>query len=190
MAALVFASLANLWVILSTKNQIVSAEKLKEGAIAETALILGTSYNTIEGNDNPFFTSRISTSVELYKDNLVKDFILSGSATEYYNEPKAMARSLLSAGVPGDILTYDTLGVRTLSSIIRCKEVYHSDKVIIITQKFHAYRALFISNYHNLDAVAVTTEDVDAKGKPGLLLREFFARPLAVIDLYLLNSRP
>ena len=185
---LLFAAVANLWVVLATSGQIITADELKNKG--QTALILGTSYQTVEGASNPFFTSRISTGIKLYKEDLVTDFILSGSATLYYNEPKAMGRSLLEADIPEDIFTFDTLGVRTLSSIIRCKEVYKKEQVIIITQKFHAYRALFISNYYDLEAVAIPTDDVDSNGKAGIILREFLARPLAVIDLYILNRRP
>jgi len=181
-------ALTNLWVVLSTLNQIRNVAQLDRQQ--QPALILGTSYLTREGASNPFFTSRISTAIGLYQEDLVSEFILSGSATDYYNEPKAMASSLMASGIPNHMLISDTLGVRTLSSIIRCREVYQKDKVIIITQRFHAYRALFISNYYNLEAVAVPTTDVNANGKPGLVLREVFARTLAVIDLYFLHRRP
>lgn len=187
-AVLFFAAVTNLWVVLTTADQIILAKDLNDKE--QTALILGTSYQTVEGTSNPFFTSRMSTGIALYEENLVGDFILSGSATMYYNEPKAMARSLQDANIPESVLTFDTLGVRTLASIVRCKEVYKKEKVIIITQKFHAYRALFISNYYELEAVAIPTDDVNSNGKAGIILREFFARPLAVIDLYILNSRP
>lgn len=187
-SALIFAIAANAWVVMSTRNQIISQTELDN--LRDTALILGTGYNTVQGASNPFFSSRILTGTELYKGNSVQSFILSGSATDYYNEPKAMARGLQSEGVPEDILIYDSLGVRTLSSIVRCKEVYNKDRIIIVTQKFHSYRALFISNYYHIDAVAVPTEEVESNGRFGVLLREFFARPLAVIDLYILDRRP
>lgn len=185
---LIFAIVTNAWVILSTQGQVHKLNEISNDR--DTALILGTSYNTTEGESNPFFSSRIETGINLYETNSVKSFILSGSATEYYNEPKAMARGLHKAGIPEEILTYDTLGRRTLSSIIRCKEVFNRDRVIIVTQKFHTYRALFISNYYHLDAVAVPTEDINSNGRMGIVLREFFARPLAVIDLYILGRRP
>lgn len=187
-AIIIFAIVANLWIILSTADQVKQVKEITEKG--GTALILGTSYNTTQGKSNPFFTSRIATAVTLFNDKLVQDFILSGSATAYYNEPKAMAKSLLESKVPANILTYDTLGVRTLSSIVRCKEVYHKERIVIVTQKFHAYRALFISNYYNLEAIAIPTDDINVDGKSGLIMREFFARPLAVIDLYILNRRP
>lgn len=183
-----FAVFTNLWVVISTADQVVkTADLAPEG---RTALILGTSYNTTEGTSNPFFTARIATAVELYKNNIVNDFILSGSATQYYNEPKAMAKSLEQAAVPTNILHFDTLGVRTLASIVRCKEVYDKQKIIIVTQKFHTYRALFISNYYGLEAIAVPTVGIKSKGKLGILLREILARPLAVLDLYILNRQP
>ena len=184
----VFAVGSNLWIILSTQNQIHTIDEIT--GLTKTGLILGTSYNSKEGETNPFFSSRIQTGVELYEHNIVSEFILSGSSTEYYNEPRYMAKDMILKGIPNEVLINDTLGVRTLASIIRCKEVYKKDKIVIVTQKFHAYRALFISNFYGIDAIAVATQDVESPGKVGVVLREVFARPLAVIDLYFLNSKP
>ena len=150
--------ITNIWVVLSTVDQIYKADELNGDR--DTALILGTSYTTVEGNKNPFFYSRMNTAVSLYHENQVSSFILSGSATNYYNEPRAMASSLTESGIPKTSLRQDSLGVRTLASIIRCKEVYNQHNIIIITQRFHAYRALFISNFYGIDAVVVATEDV------------------------------
>ncbi len=63
-----------------------------------------------------------------------------------------MRSSLLESGVPENILVTDDGGMRTLDSVIRCKEVFEEDKILIITQRFHAYRALFISNYYKNDS--------------------------------------
>lgn len=183
-----FALISNTWIILTTQDQILGESEL--GEIRRTTLVLGTSYNTVAGEKNPFFYNRINTAARIFHEGHVTEFILSGSATDYYNEPQAMITALAELGVPESTMIVDSLGVRTLSSIQRCKEVFHKQKIIIVTQRFHAYRALFLSNFYELDAVVVATESVDMPVRFGVLMREFFARPLAVIDLYILKRKP
>ena len=101
-----------------------------------------------------------------------------------------MRNSLAKLGVPDSILITDDGGLRTLDSVVRCKELFKKDSIVIITQRFHAYRALFISNYYDVDAVVVITQPLASPNSIGVLLREFFARPLAVLDLYVMHSKP
>ena len=61
---------------------------------------------------------------------------------------------------------------------------------IIRTQRFHAYRALFISNYYDLPAIVVATNPVESSNKFRVIVREVLARPLAVLDLYVFHSKP
>ena len=185
---LVFVLFANVWIIGSTRSQVLNNQG--DDLESRTALLLGTSYNTVEGEKNQFFHDRITTVTRLFELGLAKEIILSGSTTKYYNEPVAMRNSLTELGVPDSILIADDGGLRTLDSVVRCKELFNKNKIIIITQRFHAYRALFISNYYKLDAVVVITQPVASPNSMGVLLREFFARPLAVLDLYVMHSQP
>jgi SanA protein len=184
----VFVLFANVWIIGSTRSQI--HEKQDLDFESRTALVLGTSYNTVEGEQNQFFHDRIITVARLFKLGLAKEIILSGSTTKYYNEPLAMRNSLAKLGVPDSILITDDGGMRTLDSVVRCKELFNKDRIVIITQRFHAYRALFISNYYDVDAVVVITQQGALPNSTGVLIREFFARPLAVLDLYVMHSKP
>jgi SanA protein len=184
----VFTLFANVWIIGSTRNQILDKQEQEVGV--RTALILGTSYNTVEGDKNQFFHDRMVTASKLFELGLAREIILSGSTTKYYNEPQAMRSSLAELGVPDSILITDDGGMRTLDSVVRCKELFNQDEIIIITQRFHAYRALFISNYYELDAVVVITQPFALPNSLGVLLREFMARPLAVLDLYVMHSKP
>lgn len=184
----VFILFANVWIIGSTRSQILDKED--QGLTSRTTLLLGTSYNTVQGEKNQFFHDRMVTASRLFALGLTKDIILSGSTTKYYNEPVAMRNSLAELGVPDSILIADDGGMRTLDSVVRCKEVFNQQKIIIVTQRFHAYRALFISNYYNMDAVVVITQPVPTPNVTGVLLREFMARPLAVLDLYVMHSKP
>ena len=186
---ILFFLIANIWVVSSTKAQVLSAyDKLPDHRVA---LVLGTSHKTTAGLPNQFFEKRMDTAAELYKIGKIDHFILSGdNSTKFYNEPVAMRKALISRGVPSAAITLDFAGLRTLDSVVRSKEVFGQDKIIIITQPFHSYRALFISQYYNIEAVAVVASDPDLETSFKVRIREYFARTKAVLDLYILKTTP
>ena len=185
----VFVIACNIWVIASTKDKVFSdSNKLPVNSVA---LVLGTSNKLTNGSPNPFFLNRIKMAAELYKEGKVTHFILSGdNRTIYYNEPMEMKKALLKEGVPDSVITLDYAGLRTLDSIIRSKEVFGQDKITIITQTFHCYRALFISRFYNIDAVAIQADEPAQDSVLPVYIREYFARTKAVLDLYILKKAP
>lgn len=184
-----FFCISNLWVVGSTKaNVYTESDKLPEHRVA---LVLGTSNKTTAGLPNQFFERRMDTAAELYKIGKIDHFILSGdNRSMFYNEPIEMRKSLVSRGVPVNAITLDYAGLRTLDSVVRSKEIFGQDKIIIITQPFHSYRALFISNYYNIDAVAMVASDPGLEISFKVRIREYFARTKAVLDLYILKTSP
>lgn len=187
--ALIALLASNIWVVKSTEDDVFTNFKDVPGATV--ALVLGTSNKLTNGLPNPFFNNRIATAAALYKEGKVTHFILSGdNRTIYYNEPFEMRKALLKWGVPDSVITLDYAGLRTLDSIVRCKEIFGQDKIIIITQPFHAYRALFISRYYNMDAVAIITQEPIEEAAFKVYFREYFARTKAILDLYILKTTP
>jgi len=186
---ILFFGITNIWVVSSTKDQVLSAyDKLPDHRVA---LVLGTSHKTTAGLPNQFFEKRMDTAAELYKVGKIDHFILSGdNRSKFYNEPVEMRKALIARGVPTSAITLDFAGLRTLDSVVRSKEVFGQDKIIIITQPFHSYRALFISQYYNIEAVAVVASDPDLEISFKVRIREYFARTKAVLDLYILKTTP
>jgi SanA protein len=180
---------ANVWVIKSTEDKVFS--DYRELPTNEVGLVLGTSNKLTNGSPNPFFENRIKTAAALYHEKKVSHFILSGdNRTRYYNEPIEMKKALVKLGVPASAITLDYAGLRTLDSIVRSKEIFGQDKITIITQPFHCYRAIFISNYYNMDAVAVVASEPAEENKFNVYFREYFARTKAILDLYILKTAP
>jgi SanA protein len=181
--------LSNLWVVVSTKGRIyTSAESIPSDNVA---IVLGTSKRLVTGHANPYFHNRMEATAQLFKNNKVKHIIVSGdNRTIYYNEPQDMKNALVQLGVPDSCITLDSLGLRTLDSVVRGKKIFGQDRFIIVTQQFHSYRAIFISQYHGIDATALAASDISFRKALPVLVREFFARPLAIIDLYITNKEP
>lgn len=186
---LVLLVTCNIWVVQSTRSRVYSdLAHLPEHRVA---LVLGTSHKTVGGGSNLFFEKRMETAAELYHLGKIDHFILSGdNSSLYYNEPRAMQKALIGRGVPASAITLDYAGLRTLDSVVRSKEIFGQQKITIITQSFHSYRAIFISNYYNIDAVAMVADEPGLAYSFKVLFREYFARAKAVLDLYVLKTDP
>lgn len=186
---LVIIIASNIWIVESTEDRVYSdLDMLPDHRIA---LVLGTSYRSVGGGPNPFFQKRIEMAATLYSMGKIDHFILSGdNSTKYYNEPLEMQKALVKKGVPESAITLDYAGLRTLDSVVRSKKIFGQDKITIITQPFHSYRALFISRYYNMDAVAMVADEPSLDGTFKVRLREYLARTKAVLDLYVFKTDP
>jgi len=184
-----FVVLSNIIIVQSTKNKIYT--NLAGVPQKDVALILGTSKYTIGGYTNLFFKYRIKAAADLYKQGKVKHIIVSGdNSLQSYNEPRQMLRALLALGIPEDAITLDFAGFRTLDSVVRCKKVFGQTKVIIVSQRFHIERALFIARKYDMQAIGYAAQDPPQKYSLTTHVREYFAKTKAVIDLYITNKKP
>lgn len=188
-ALLLFVVIANVWIVASTADSVFDDhEKI---ASNDVALVLGTSHLLTDGSPNPFFSDRMEMAALLYKEGKIKHFIVSGdNRTRYYNEPAEMKKALLKLGVPASSITLDYAGLRTLDSIVRCKEIFGQDHITIVTQDFHSYRALFISDYYGIKAIAYVPQHGPSSESEMIQWREYLARAKAVLDLYILKTNP
>ena len=185
-AALVaLLGLSNLLVISSTYNRVFdSVEQVPE---CDVALVLGTSRRLTTGDKNPFFYNRIEKAAELYKNKKVHSFLLSGDSTSrYYNEPSDMRTALMELGVPDSVIQLDYSGLSTLESMKRCKDVYGIGSITVVTQRFHSYRAVYLGDQFDIRSNAIVTDEVPIARSFRTLVREFFARAKAVLDVQLL----
>ncbi len=174
----------NVWMIFSTKDSIYNS--VDDLPYNEIGLVLGTSNRNQQGGENKFFKERMVTAAQLLKTGKVDRLIVSGdNRTKYYNEPKMMQEALIELGVPKEKIIIDAKGFRTIESIKNAKHEFGLTSMTIVTQEFHGYRALFISNYYDLNAQVMRTERLPLKESGNVRLREFFARVKAFTDLYL-----
>lgn len=154
-------------------------------------LVLGTNERQGNGNPNPFFDYRIEAAAALYKAGKVKHLLLSGANPDKtYDEPTTMKHRLMKLGVPEKAMTLDYAGFRTLDSIVRAHEIFGLTQFTIISQKFHNQRSLLLARHYHLDAIGFDAHEVPASVAMKIVIREWFARVKAVLDLYLLQTPP
>lgn len=179
----------NWWVVRTTAGQIYFAVHALPAN--DVGLVLGTSKFVRTGKENLFFRYRMEATARLWKEGKVKYLILSGNNdSEYYNEPADMQRALVKLGVPASVMTLDYAGYRTFDSVVRCKDVFSQEKITIISQNFHNARALYIGNHEGIEAVAFAAQDVPDGYSLRTLIREYLARPYALLDVHVLRPQP
>lgn len=178
----------NVWVVRSTSNLIYTHPETVPAY--PVGLVLGTSHRLSSGHPNPYFQQRIDAAAQLFLSGKIKHVIVSGdNRSRYYNEPLEMKKALIARGIPAEAITLDYAGLRTLDSIVRSKKIFGQNRLIIVTQSFHAHRALFICRFEGIDAVALAAGNEHADPWHGML-REYLARAKAVFDLYIFNTQP
>lgn len=185
-----FVLLCNRWVINST-----DAYLYKDFALLpqnDVGIVLGTSSYTREGEPNPQFHARVQAAVELYRLGKVKHLIVSGANPDStYNEPRRMWQELTKAGIPARDITMDFAGFRTLDSLARAQHVFGLERCTVITQRYHAFRAVFLGKKLGMK-VAAFVAPIAPGGDYGNRnpVREIFARVKAVLDLFVLRTQP
>jgi SanA protein len=154
------------------------------------ALVLGTN-KFFDGALNPFYTHRIEAAARLFRSGKVSGLLVSGDhSPPAYSEPTLMREDLIRLGVPGDRIASDLAGLRTLDSVVRAKEVFGLSSFVVVSQRFHCERAIFIARAHGIEAYGFPAEGVPFPWSWRARAREFFARLLVWTDLYILGRRP
>lgn len=185
--ALVIAS--NVWVVQSTKARVYKVSDSLP--VNKVALVLGTSKYSRSGRTNLFFKYRMEAAASLFRTNKIRHFIASGdNSYTYYNEPQDMKNALMAQGIPSERITLDYAGFRTFDSVVRSRKIFRQDTLTIISQEFHCYRALFISDYYGINAIAFAAKGVPTDNAFATIAREYLARFKAVVDLYILQKQP
>jgi SanA protein len=158
----------------------------------KAALLLGTAKYIAKGKKNYFYLYRIEAAAKLWKSGKIRAIVVSGdNGTKYYDETTTMYRDLIKAGVPAKYITRDYAGFRTLDSVVRAGLDFGLKDYIIISQRFHLERALFLAHAKGQQVIGLIAKDIP--GTPAayrMQLRELLARLKAVLDLYLLDTKP
>ena len=172
---------------ISTKKNIFnSLDNIPE---TYTVLVLGAQVRS-SGKLSGVLEDRMYKAYILYKNNKVKKFLLSGDhGGRYYDEVNAMKKYLLDKGVPKEDIFLDHAGFDTYSSIVRAKNIFEVDDVIIVTQKFHLPRAVYIARQKKMKAIGFVADNRKYEEIKYLRFREKLANVKAIYEL-IVNKRP
>jgi len=165
----------NLYVKLSTKKQIIKENEYEKLSDIDCIIILGAG---IWGDKpSPMLEDRLLEGIKLYQNNVSNKIIMSGDhGRKEYNEVKIMKEYAIEKGIPSENIFMDHAGFSTYDSIYRAKDIFQAKKVIIVTQKYHLYRALYIANKLGLEAYGVGADPRKYVGATYRETREILAR--------------
>ncbi|MGM0615249.1 MAG: SanA/YdcF family protein [Pseudomonadota bacterium] len=175
---------SNLWILARTYPVIESS--IAQCGPQQVGIVFGTSHWTRSGSQNPHFYARMTTAAGLVHAERVEHLLLSGdNRTQSYNEPRAMWRALTGFGVSPEQLTLDYAGFSTFDTLVRAQHVFALDEAVLVTQRWHLPRALYIGQALGLQVSGCVASNHSVDGEWRLRIREWVARVATLGDLYI-----
>ena len=165
----------NAYVKGSTKNQIIRNNDYSNLQDIDCIIVLGAG---VWGeNPSPMLEDRLLEGIKLYENNVAPKIIMTGDhGREEYDEVNVMKKFAMDKGVPSGDIFMDHAGFSTYESLYRAKEIFEADKVVIVTQEYHLYRALHIANELGIEAYGVASDPRQYVGAAYREIREILAR--------------
>ena len=167
--------LINIVIIFNTKNKILTEKSIKNIKDIDCILILGAG---IWGNyPTPMLEDRLQAGISLYENKISSKILVSGDhIREDHDEVNVMKDYLVGHNIPSQDVFMDHAGISTYDSIYRAKEIFKAKKIVIVTQKYHLYRALYIAKKLNLEAYGIASNPRNYNGQEIREIREILAR--------------
>ncbi len=156
----------------------------------KVGLVFGTT-DRVNGRENLYFRYRIDAAVRVWKAAKVDTLIVSGdNLSPYYNEPEKMKQALVERGIPADRIVCDPRGLRTLDSVVRVKEIFGTNSILLISQRFQNERAIYLAKANGIEAYGFNARDVETQAGLKTRVREIGARVKMWLDVNFLHTRP
>lgn len=177
----------NGYVTLSTKDNILTPEEAAQLGEVDCILVLGCLVRP-DGSPSHMLADRVTVGIELYMLNAAPKLLMSGDhGREDYNEVGAMKECAVNEGVASSDVFMDHAGFSTYESMYRAKEIFGADKIIIVSQEYHLYRALYVAEALGIEAYGVS---VDCRSYSGQFMRDIREVAARVKDFIAVVFKP
>lgn len=158
------------------KNYIYEETQIKEIPKVDCILVLGAGLKP-DGTPNFMLKDRLDRAIELYQAGVAERMLMTGDhGQKKYDEVNAMKRYVVDAGVPANQVFMDHAGFSTYESMYRAGEIFQVKSTVVVTQRYHMYRAIYSARQRGIDAYGVPAQDVVYGGQWIRDFRENFAR--------------
>lgn len=170
--AMIFS--VNTCMVQETDDLMLEADRAGEGY--DCILILGAGVLE-DGSPSAMLKDRLDRGIELYKMGVSDRIIMSGDhGTDGYDEVNTMKKYAVDMGVPSEHIFMDHAGFSTYESMYRAKEVFCAENIVVVTQEYHLYRALYVAKSLGLNAFGVPAENIRYYRQTYRHARELLAR--------------
>ncbi len=166
--------------------------QVENAPIRRVAIVFGAGLWR-DGSPTPVLRDRVATAAELYFTGKVEKLLMSGDNSYVeYNEPQAMKDYAIELGVPEEDIVLDYAGRRTYDTCYRARDIFGVNSVILVTQRFHLPRALFLCNALGVQAVGISADMRTYRQRSEFYwnLREVPATMVALWEVYVTRPLP
>lgn len=189
LAALLSLLLPKLFVELYSIPHVYAVDAVPH---ARVAIVFGAGLLR-DGSPTAVLKDRVNTAAQLYQQGRVDKLLMSGdNRFVNYNEPEGMRQYALSLGIPDEDIVLDYAGRRTYDTCYRAKAIFQVETAIVVTQRFHLPRALFLCNALGVDSDGVEANTLYIRKVYRFIwgVRELLATVQSVWDVYVSNPLP
>ena len=173
-AAVVFG--VDAYVVHSTRDQLLTPEDAALLEDVDCIIVLGCKVKS-NGVPSDMLEDRLRRGVELFHAGAAPKLLMSGDhGTMTYNEVQSMKQYAINNEIASSDIFMDHAGFSTYESIYRARDIFQAKKIIIVTQEYHLYRALYIAEALGLEAYGVHADYRNYAGQTGMDIREILAR--------------
>lgn len=173
--ALAFILIINAYVKSSVKNKILTVADATSLDV-DCIIVLGAGVWG-DGRPSPMLEDRLLQGIELYENGASDRLLMSGDhGRKEYDEVNAMKGFAIDKGIPPEHIFMDHAGFSTYESLYRARDIFETEKIIIVTQQYHLYRALYIAEKLGFEAYGVASNPREYAGQEIRDLRETLAR--------------
>ena len=166
----------NAYVKGTTRDRIVTAEEASDLSDVDCILVLGCLVRS-DGSPSDMLADRLYCGIALYRNGVSPKLLMSGDhGSEEYDEVSAMKGFAIAESVPSEDIFMDHAGFNTYESLYRAREVFGAEKIVIVTQEYHLYRALYIAEQLDMEAYGVAADAHTYRNQWVRDLREILAR--------------
>ncbi len=175
--------LVNAYVKSSTEDLILTMDEVDE---ADCILVLGAGV-WADNQPSPMLRDRLEKSIELFDRKVAPYLVMSGDhGRKDYDEVSVMKNFALDHGIDSNLIYMDHAGFSTYESMYRIRHIFGAKKIVIVTQRYHLYRAIYIARAMGLDAVGVAAKEITYSGQSRREIREILARAKDVLSSIIL----
>lgn len=166
----------NVYMISKVKDRIITHDEALDLEDVDCIIVLGCFVRP-DGSPSNMLHDRLDYGCELYLDGAAPKILMSGDhGRSEYDEVNNMKDFALDRGIPSEDIFMDHAGFSTYDSMYRARDIFQCEKIIIVTQEYHLYRALYVAESLGLEAYGVASDPRKYVGQWTRDIREVAAR--------------
>lgn len=159
----------------SAEDKIITPEQAESLDDVDCIIVLGCYVD--DTDPSPMLEDRLKVGIQLYNTGVSPKILMSGDhGQEDYDEVNAMKQYAVERDIPSEDIFMDHAGFSTYESMYRAKEIFKAEKVVIVTQKYHLYRSIYVAEELGLEAYGVASDLQNYTRQSAYDLREILAR--------------